>query len=175
MMLNATLRRLVTPDFIVRHVSDISVEMLRAQGIRAVVSDLDNTLVAYREEHTAEEITAWLQTLQVARVGICLASNTRKLTRLRRIAENLGIEHVPMNCGKPRTRGLQHALDLLQVTPAEAAMVGDQVFTDMIAGNRLGLTTFLVNPLSPHEFIGTRLISRRLERLVLRGPLKRRE
>jgi len=52
-------------------------------------------------------------------------------------------------------------------------MVGDQVFTDVVAGNRLGMTTVLVNPLSPQEFIGTRLISRRLEHLVLRGPLQR--
>ena len=52
-------------------------------------------------------------------------------------------------------------------------MVGDQLFTDMVAGNRLGLFTVLVNPLTAHEFIGTRLISRNLERLVLRGERQR--
>jgi predicted HAD superfamily phosphohydrolase YqeG len=49
-------------------------------------------------------------------------------------------------------------------------MIGDQLFTDIVAGNRLGLYTILVNPLGSHEFIGTKVISRNLERLVLRGP-----
>jgi predicted HAD superfamily phosphohydrolase YqeG len=54
-------------------------------------------------------------------------------------------------------------------------MVGDQLFTDIVAGNRLGLRTILVNPLSPREFFGTSLVSRRLERLVLRGARRRPE
>ena len=71
------------------------------------------------------------------------------------------------------TRGLRRALTLLNAAPTETAMVGDQLFTDIVAGNRLGLTTILVNPLSPREFIGTRLVSRTAERFVLRGPLQR--
>jgi HAD superfamily phosphatase (TIGR01668 family) len=175
MMLNATLKRLIAPDLIVRHVSDVTITDLQARGIRAIVSDLDNTLVAYRSEDTEAEIIRWLRQLQEAQIGVCIASNTRRLSRLRRIADRLGILHVPANCGKPGTRGIRHALALLQTTPEKTAMVGDQIFTDIVAGNRLGMTTILVNPLSPQEFIGTRLISRRLERLVLQGPLRRRE
>lgn len=174
-MFPATLNRLITPDIIVRHVSDISVKMLQEKGIRGIVTDLDNTLVAYRAEDVAEEISRWLTSLLAAKMGVCVASNTRRLSRLRRIADDLGILHVPANCGKPGTKGLRHALELLNVSPAEAAMVGDQLFTDIVGGNRLGLTTVLVNPLSHHEFIGTRLISRRLERVVLRGPRSRAE
>jgi predicted HAD superfamily phosphohydrolase YqeG len=85
----------------------------------------------------------------------------------------MGILHVPGNASKPRRRGLRIALSLLGTAPAETAMVGDQLFTDVLAGNRLGLTTILVNPLTPAEFLGTRLISRTAERLVLRGPRKR--
>ncbi|MDX1933522.1 MAG: YqeG family HAD IIIA-type phosphatase [Capsulimonadales bacterium] len=174
-MLNSNLKRLITPNRIVRHVSDVTVESLRERGVRAVVSDLDNTLVAYREDHAAEEIANWLRLLREAGFGVCLASNTRKLSRLRRIADHYGILHVPANCGKPGTKGLRQALQLLNVPASEAAMVGDQVFTDMVAGNRLGMLTILVNPLSRQEFLGTTLISRRLERVVLRGPLRRPE
>jgi hypothetical protein len=52
-------------------------------------------------------------------------------------------------------------------------MVGDQLFTDMVAGNRVGLTTVLVNPLADKEFIGTKLISRNAEKLILRGERAR--
>jgi HAD superfamily phosphatase (TIGR01668 family) len=160
---------------IVRHVGDISPALLAQRGIRAVVSDLDNTLVEYRGEAIAEEVTAWLLALKEAGVGVCVASNTRRLGRLSRVAAAGGILHVPGNAGKPGTGGLRRALSLLGTAPEETAMVGDQVFTDIVAGNRLGLMTVLVNPLSPHEFIGTRLVSRPVERLVLRGPLRRIE
>lgn len=165
---------LLTPTLIVRHVGDVTAEILAAHGIRAVVSDLDNTLVPWKEEQTTEEVTTWLLTLKSAGIGVCIASNTHRMSRLNRVADRLGILHVPSNAGKPGTRGLRHALTLLNAEPAASAMVGDQLFTDIVAGNRLGMTTILVNPLSPQEFIGTRLISRTAERIVLRGALRRR-
>jgi uncharacterized protein len=164
---------LLTPTLIVRHVGDVTAEVLARRGLRAVVCDLDNTLVPWREEQTTEEVTAWLLTLKAAGIGVCIASNTHRLSRLNRVADRLGILHVPGNAGKPGTRGLRRALTLLNAEPSESAMVGDQVFTDIVAGNRLGLTTILVNPLSSREFIGTRLISRTAERIILRGPLQR--
>jgi HAD superfamily phosphatase (TIGR01668 family) len=164
---------LLTPDRIVAHVSEVTPAWLRERGLRAVVTDLDNTLVGWRGEEVAREITDWLAGLEEAGIGVCIASNTRHLGRLERLAAQMGILHVPGNASKPRRKGLRRALALLGTTPTETAMVGDQLFTDILAGNRLGLTTVLVNPLTPHEFIGTRLISRTLERLVLRGPRKR--
>jgi len=166
-------KRLITPDLIVRHVHDISPALLAERRVRAVVSDLDNTIVAYRSDAIADEVAAWLLELKAGGIGVCIASNTRRLSRLSRVAAAGGMLHVPGNAGKPGLGGLRRALALLEAAPEETAMVGDQVFTDIVAGNHLGLTTILVNPLSPHEFIGTRLISRSAERLILRGPLRR--
>lgn len=165
-----SLRRLLTPDIIVRHVADVPAKELMRRGIRAVISDLDNTLVEYHGEAVAAEAAAWLHSLSVAGIKVCLASNTRRLSRLARLAENWEILYVPGNAAKPRTKGLRHALALLGSAPHETAMIGDQLFTDILAGNRLGLLTILVNPLSRREFIGTRIISRNLERLILRRP-----
>lgn len=164
---------LLTPDIIVAHVADITPEMLTGHGIRAVISDLDNTLVPWRSEMVAEEITGWLLGLRAAGIGVCIASNTRHLSRLERLAAQMGILHVPENASKPRRRGLRTALTLLGTPAVETAMVGDQLFTDILAGNRLGLTTVLVNPLTSREFIGTKVISRTAERLVLRGSRRR--
>ena len=169
-----TRKKLLTPDLIVRHVTDVSPLLLaESHGIRAVVCDLDNTLAEWRSEQIAAEVTEWLTALRRTGIGVCIASNTRNLPRLSRVAEKAGIHHVPGNAGKPGTGGLKRALSLLDAHPGEAAMVGDQLFTDIVAGNRLGLFTVLVNPLSPREFVGTRLISRNLERLVLRGERER--
>ncbi len=168
-----SLNALLTPDLIVAHVRDITPDLLRARGLRAVVSDLDNTLVPWRSESVAGEVAAWLITLREAGIRVCIASNTRHVSRLTRLADALGISHVPGNASKPGTRGLRTALGLLGTGAEDTVMVGDQLFTDILAGNRLGLTTVLVNPLTPREFIGTRVVSRTVERFVLRGARKR--
>ena len=171
-----SLPRLLTPSFIVRHVSDVPASFFAERGITAVVSDLDNTLLAYHGADDATitpEVVAWLTDLRVAGIGVCLASNTTRLTRLARLAAAWGVLHVPRTAGKPGTAGIRHALDLLGAKPENAAMVGDQLFTDIVAGNRLGMLTVLVNPLSTREFVGTSLVSRNLERLVLRGARAR--
>ena len=55
-------------------------------------------------------------------------------------------------------------------TPDSSAMIGDQLFTDIYGGNRLGLLTILVNPLSPRDALPTKLLQRPLERLLGRAP-----
>jgi len=169
-----SLDRLLTPRQIVRHVRDVTPESLQRAGVRAVVTDLDNTLVPWHGEEIASEIAAWLAALRDADMKVCIASNTRNFARLERLARHLDILHVPGNAAKPGSKGLRKALSLLDAEPTEAAMVGDQLFTDIVAGNRLGLFTVLVNPLTTREFIGTKLISRNAERLVLRGERQRK-
>ena len=170
---NRAMHRLLTPSLLVARVQDVSPHLLETRGIRAVISDLDNTLAPWRSEEFADEVLEWLEALRAADIGVCLASNTHHFARLERISKKLGILYVPGNASKPRRRGLRKALSILGTTPGDTAMIGDQLFTDILAGNRLGLFTVLVNPLTPHEFIGTRLVSRTVERLVLRGRYKR--
>lgn len=157
----------------VRRVSEIELAWLQQHGIRGIVSDLDNTLAAWHGEEIDEDIAQWLESLRAAKIGVCLCSNTRRPARLARVAQNLGIHHVPGNAGKPGKTGVLKALELMAVLPNEAAMVGDQLFTDMVAGNRVGLVTVLVNPLSTKEFIGTKVVSRTAEKLILRGERAR--
>ena len=165
---------LLTPDRLVRHVSEITPAFLSEAKVRAVVTDLDNTIVGWRSETVEAEVEKWLVDLRAEGIGVCIASNTRHFSRLERLAKQLGILHVPGNSNKPGTGGLKRALGLLQTQADETAMVGDQLFTDILAGNRLGMVTILVNPLTTQEFIGTRIINRTAERFVLRGSLKRR-
>ena len=164
---------LLKTDRMVRRVSELELTWLVERGIRGIVSDLDNTLTAWHGDEIPGDILEWLEAVKAAKIGVCLCSNTRRPVRLARIAEKLGIYHVPGNAGKPGRTGVLKALELMAVLPNEALLVGDQLFTDMVAGNRVGLTTVLVNPLSEKEFIGTKLISRNAEKLILRGERAR--
>ncbi|GIV14342.1 MAG: YqeG family HAD IIIA-type phosphatase [Fimbriimonadales bacterium] len=157
------------PDEHVAHVSEITPERLQALGIRALLLDLDNTITPWRSRQVPETVRQWIQQMKEAGIRLCFVSNTRNLGRLRWLSETLGIPYArgPM---KPRRAMLQRAIEMLQVKPDETAIVGDQLFTDVWGGNRLGIYTIWVRPLAPREFVGTK-ISRRVERWLL-GKIK---
>jgi HAD superfamily phosphatase (TIGR01668 family) len=147
-------------------VTEITPAFLAGRGIRALILDLDNTLVAWHGQEVPPHVAAWLRDLHAADVQCCIVSNTHRPGRLRELAAVLGVQYVPSG-GKPRRAGFRRAMTALAVTADETAVVGDQILTDIWGGNRCGLLTILVEPLSPVEFWGTRVISRNVERLLL--------
>ena len=154
------------PTLRAARVSEITPEFLAAQGKRALILDLDNTLVPWKGREVRPDIAGWLNGLKAAGVRLCIVSNTHRPRRLQELAAILGVETVPSG-GKPRRRGFLRAMEVMGSTVEETAVVGDQVMTDIWGGNRCGLLTILVDPLSPVEFIGTRVVSRNVERLLL--------
>lgn len=154
------------PDEHVPSVVAITPEHLRARGIRALLLDLDNTITPWRSRQVPTEVRQWIAQMQAAGIQLCFVSNTRNLARLRRLSEMLGIPYArgPM---KPRRAMLMRAIEMLKVKPEETAIVGDQIFTDVWSGNRLGIYTIWVRPMAPREFVGTK-ISRAVERWLLR-------
>ncbi|HEU4753674.1 MAG TPA: YqeG family HAD IIIA-type phosphatase [Armatimonadota bacterium] len=156
------------PALRARHVAEITPELLAARGLRALILDLDNTLVPWHGREVAPAVSGWIRRMQAAGIALCIVSNTHRPGRLKELAGLLGVAWVPSG-GKPRRRGFYRAMAAMDVTAEETAVVGDQVMTDIWGGNRCGLLTILVDPLSPVEFIGTRVISRNVERLLLRA------
>lgn len=153
------------PDEVVASVSDIQPESLKQQGIQAVLLDLDNTLVPWQKVDVPETVRQWIEAMKSAGLRLCLVSNTRRRRRLETLAKELGVAYVP-KAFKPRRYGLRQALEQLQATPQQAVMIGDQIFTDVWGGNRMGMRTILVLPMARREFIGTK-VSRLLERILL--------
>jgi len=70
------------------------------------------------------------------------------------------------NAGKPRRKAFKKVLSILDIKADELAVIGDQIFTDVLGGNRMELYTILVVPISSSEFFGTRIM-RRMERFVI--------
>lgn len=153
------------PNLLVHAVHHIPLDELRARDIRGLLFDLDNTLLAHYGDEFTAEVTGWIQQVRDQGFQVCIVSNGSPHRTLL-LADKLGVPGVPRS-GKPRRRGLRRALDQLSLTPAQAAMVGDQIFTDVWAGNRLGLYTILVAPIEVREPWFIR-VKRLLEVVVLR-------
>lgn len=156
----------LTPTWIVDSVKEITPEALAAHGITAIITDLDNTLVPWRRYEIPAAVIEWLATLQAHGVKLCIASNTIRVRRLKKLSDTLGIPFVD-RVRKPNVGGFLRAMKLMGSTPENTAVFGDQMFTDILAGNRLGLKTILLSPpLSKQELISTKLV-RNLERAAV--------
>lgn len=142
----------------------IDLDRLRQRGIRGLIVDLDNTLGPWRSERPTPEAVRWLQQVAAAGIRPCVVSNG-EVRRVEAFCRDLGIPCVG-GAGKPFRKAFQRALDHLGTRPQETAAVGDQIFTDVLGGNRMGLYTILVRPFSTREFAGTRLV-RMVERRLL--------
>ncbi len=148
-------------------VTCITPQWLRERGLKAVVLDLDNTLIPYKTYgEPPTELLDWLRTLEGAGLALMLLSNAAP-RRVRYWSEKLGIPGLGP-AGKPWF-GFGRALRCLGLKAREVAVVGDQLFTDVLGGNLVGAYTVLVPPLSKEDLGYTRLI-RQIERWVLQNP-----
>lgn len=156
---------LLCPQVVVKSLYEIEWAMLQERGIKGIIFDLDNTIIPWDSQHLSPEITQWLQVLLTQGFKLCLVSNNMG-KRVQTIAEIFDIPFVA-RAYKPSKSGFRQAIAAMELTDRQVAVVGDQLFTDVLGGNRLGLYTIWVTPLSAKEFIGTK-ITRRLEKLTVR-------
>lgn len=157
--------KLLRPDYIATALQDINAELLAKNGIRGMICDLDNTIIPWDSPSMEPEITQWIGNLRRHGYRICLLSNNMP-QRVKTIAGSLEVPYVPRAC-KPAKSGFRQALAILQLPPEEVAVVGDQLFTDILGGNRLGMYTIWVAPLTAKEFIGTK-VTRQIEKITVR-------
>lgn len=163
----SSLMQMLTPDRVVMSAQEVDPQELKVQGITAIITDLDNTLVPWRHYEISPGVVEWLAKLEVEGIKICIASNTLHTERLEQLAKTMGIPFVD-RVQKPRTGGFLRAMALMDSTRESTAVYGDQLFTDVLAGNRMGLTTILLRPaLSKEEFFSTQMV-RYLENFVIR-------
>jgi uncharacterized protein len=154
------------PDVSVRTVYDIDLEKLWNDGFRGIITDLDNTLVGARVEAATPELVKWLDTVQERGFKVVIVSNNYH-SRVSKFADPLGIPFIN-SARKPTAVPFRKALGILGTRPLETAVIGDQLMTDVLGGNRMGLYTILVHPIARHEEgIATKLINRPLEKLAL--------
>ena len=157
--------KVLIPDLYVSRIAEIPLEELVEKQISGLIIDLDNTVTEWNALEVHPEVIKWFETLVRYNFKVCLVSNNQE-SRVLVVAEKLGIPFI-FKAGKPRAKAFHKALKVLGTEVYETAVIGDQIFTDILGANKIDLYSILVVPLSKKEFIGTRCM-RRLERIVLR-------
>ena len=164
--------RLIRPNLRIASVTQLTLARLGDLGLESLLLDVDCTLKRYRETEVSAEVAAWLEELRAGGIALCLASNGRD-GRIGRFAETLGLPFVAP-AFKPLPFRLKAAARKLEFPMERTAMVGDQVFADVIAGRLAGLSTVLIDPIHPEEEPWYTRIKRPLERLLVRRVINER-
>lgn len=154
--------------------AEIDPKVLVERGIRGVILDLDNTLVEWNTTLFGQGVRSWLDSARKAGLELCILSNSTA-KRVSKVTTELKIPGLGRAI-KPWGRSFRKAMEVLGTKPEETAVLGDQLFTDVYGGNRLGVYTILLVPLSSKELVTTRCV-RKFERWLLsyfrsRGMLK---
>lgn len=138
------------PKMIIPSLTDITPQLLRWRGIRLLMLDFDNTIVPYTTNEPTEAMKAWLSSMKETDITICVVSNSKR-GRVREFCKLYGIPCIT-HAKKPFSRGICACLELFQIPPEEAALVGDQIYTDVLGGNCAGVTSILVKAINNHNF-----------------------
>jgi HAD superfamily phosphatase (TIGR01668 family) len=160
-------RSLLAPCILVRAVWEIDLEALWENGVRGLILDLDNTLVNWNDSHVCPAVRGWVEAAHEKGMGMCLVSNSAGGRRVREVGKDLGLS-VVTRAWKPLPIAFRRAMTVMGTDTGSTCAIGDQVFTDMLGANWLGMKTVLVAPLSPRESPHTRLIR------LIEAPLRRR-
>lgn len=152
---------LLQPREAVASIYEIDIDGLFDRGMRGLLTDLDNTLVEWNAPEAPACLLEWLAKVQAKGFKVCILSNNES-ERVSAFANAIGVLAIH-KARKPRVKAYLQALALLGIEPQQAVMVGDQIFTDILGGNRAGLYTILVDPIAEKEYAGTKVL-RFLER-----------
>ncbi len=159
------------PKDLLNSVFDLSPAFLEQRGIKALLLDIDNTIVPHGKLESSpadlERVRRWLEPFQAADIALRIVSNARP-SRIRFHSQALGIKAVGSGrtAGKPFAPVFRTAIAEVGLPPEQIAMLGDQVFTDVLGANHAGLHSILVRPMSDNAKLHTK-IARMLERVVL--------
>lgn len=146
-------------------IDQIDLYELKSNGIEGLLMDLDNTLLPWKDSVIPQESREWTDRAKSMGMKLCIVSNTHYPRRLNKIAGELGIASISRAL-KPRPYGFNKAVEMLGLDKANCVVIGDQVLTDVLGGNRAGIHTILVKPMHRVEFFGTK-ISRAIEWVIL--------
>ena len=137
---------LLQPDLILEDsILSLTPDIIQQSRLKGLVLDVDETLVSIKATEASAELRQWVeQTRQVT--ALWLVSNNLSDTRIGGIARSLNLPYI-LGAVKPSRRKLRQAVTAMNLPVEQVAMVGDRLFTDVLAGNRLGMFTILVEPI----------------------------
>ncbi len=137
------------PKELLNSVEEITIEMIQKNKLKALILDVDNTLIGHNK-NISEEKVQWAKNLKGQGVKLYILSNTNKREKVQNIAKKLEIPYI-IFAAKPLKKGFIRIQKELNLKPEEIAVVGDQIFTDIVGGNRCNMFTILVEPVDKQD------------------------
>ena len=137
------------PQIIVPALTDVSEELLHSRNVKLLMLDFDNTIVPYTTSIPTEKMRAWLERMATSDIQLCVVSNSRK-DRVKIFCEKYGIPCIT-HANKPFSKGIKECLAKFNLCPQDCALVGDQIFTDTMGANAVGVTSILVKAIDNHN------------------------
>lgn len=157
------------PTYMLESIYQLTPEQLKKHHVKAVLADLDNTLIAWDAPEGTEETLEWIQTMRDNHIPVVILSNNNR-KRVGAVAEILELDFIPRAI-KPFQRGFKQAQALLDIPKEELLMVGDQILTDIRGANKAGIRSVLVKPILDSDAWNTR-INRFIELKIMNQLIK---
>ena len=160
----------IYPNAYFSSVLDIKIGFLLKNKIKALILDVDNTLIDY-DKNLSDEIVTWSHELQGQGIKMYILSNTNKKEKVENVAKKLEIKYEYF-AKKPSKKGFIKVQKELNLKSEAIAVVGDQIFTDVIGGNRCKMFTILVDPIDKKDFRYTawkRPIENKIKKKIFKG------
>ena len=136
---------LLKPHYRFNRITDITVEDIKKDGIKLVLLDADNTLSLHGSQEPMEGVFEWLFEIKKNGIVPVIISNNKE-QRIKPFAEKLGLDFISESA-KPLSKGFKKACEKTGIKPGESAVIGDQIFTDVLGGNLFGAKVFLTEPI----------------------------
>ena len=153
------------PTIKIPRVTDISTQLLKKYDITALILDVDNTLSTHHGEVLTDGLEEWLSYMKDSGIKLTVLSNSKE-SRVAPFAKKIGLDFISLGL-KPLPFGYIRAVKKLGVKRKNAAIVGDQIFTDIIGGNTVGVKTVLLTPIKPEDGWSFKL-RRKLEKFLIK-------
>lgn len=156
---------IIYPDAYLSNVKEITIQFLMENKIKALILDVDNTLIDYYK-NLSEDVVKWANELQGQGIKLYILSNTNKREKVEKVANKLEIPY-KLFAKKPSKKGFKQIQRELKIDSGSIGVVGDQIFTDVIGGNRSKMFTILVDPVTKKDYFYTAW-KRPLENIIKR-------
>ena len=137
------------PKLIAPALTDLSPALLHRRGIRLLMLDFDNTIVPYTTDTPTAKMEQWLQCLAQSDITLCVVSNSKR-DRVKKFCAARGIDCVT-HAGKPSPRVIRQCLQRYGIPACQAALAGDQIYTDTLGANLAGVCSILVSAIHNHN------------------------
>ena len=144
---------IIYPDAYLKNVQEITIQFLIENKIKALILDVDNTLIDYYK-NLSEDVVNWANELQGQGIKLYILSNTNKKEKVEKVANKLEIPY-KLFAKKPSRKGFKQIQKELKISSENIGVVGDQIFTDVIGGNRSNMFTILVDPVTSKDYFYT--------------------